>query len=379
MQEALCTAYEKLYTLKDAEKFRAWLLKIAANSAYDILRRRGRTVPLEDLEPAAADHTEDKLSLWMAVQQLPADYRTVGGALLLRGSRCAGDQPNHRHPRGHRENKTVSSPPAAQEPAGRVGGIHGTIRQSAQTHGTRGEYASASLGVGLHRGRPGQPASEAQAPREGAAGTSARPWPPAWPSSSPCPISAPRAADVLQALPLGGAAGGDRDLPHLHPGHGEPPRHGGRSPRWKARADNPVYNESIQAINEDVEALTSTLIAQFEADAAALGEEAHTALEVRHRVVTNSDTWFTLEMEIWLGSGSSNTYYRYYHLDKTTGEIMELPDLFRNDGYMPGHQRGDPPADAGGQRRRHRRVLDRFGIRGSQLPVHRPGAEFLFR
>ena len=77
MQEALCTAYEKLYTLKDAEKFRAWLLKIAANSAYDILRRRGRTVPLEDWEPAAADHTEDKLSLWMAVQQLPADYRTV--------------------------------------------------------------------------------------------------------------------------------------------------------------------------------------------------------------------------------------------------------------------------------------------------------------
>ena len=77
MQEALCTAYEKLYTLKDEEKFRSWLLKIAANSAYDILRRRGRTVPLEDLEPAAADHTEDKLGLWMAVQQLPADYRTV--------------------------------------------------------------------------------------------------------------------------------------------------------------------------------------------------------------------------------------------------------------------------------------------------------------
>ena len=67
----------KALYLKDAEKFRSWLLKIAANSAYDILRRRGRTVPLEDLEPAAADHTEDKLGLWMAVQQLPADYRTV--------------------------------------------------------------------------------------------------------------------------------------------------------------------------------------------------------------------------------------------------------------------------------------------------------------
>ena len=87
-------------------------------------------------------------------------------------------------------------------------------------------------------------------------------------------------------------------------------------PTVEGQSDNPVYNESIQAINEDVEALTSTLIAQFEADAADLGDEGHTALEVRHKIVTNSDTWFTLEMEVWQGSGSSNTYYRYYHIDK---------------------------------------------------------------
>ena len=39
-------------------------------------------------------------------------------------------------------------------------------------------------------------------------------------------------------------------------------------------------------------------------------------------------------MEVWQGSGSSNTYYRYYHIDKTTGEIMELSDLFQDDGYV---------------------------------------------
>lgn len=100
-------------------------------------------------------------------------------------------------------------------------------------------------------------------------------------------------------------------------------------PTVEGQSDNPVYNESINTINQDVETLTSTLIAQFEADAADLGDEGHTALEVRHKIVTNSDTWFTLEMEVWQGSGSSNTYYRYYHIDKTTGEIMELSDLFR--------------------------------------------------
>ena len=77
MQEALCTAYEKLHTLKEAEKFRPWLLKIATNAAYDILRRRKRTVPLEDTEPVYHDGTAEKLGLWLAVQQLPPDYRSV--------------------------------------------------------------------------------------------------------------------------------------------------------------------------------------------------------------------------------------------------------------------------------------------------------------
>ena len=75
MQEALCTAYEKLHTLKEAEKFRPWLLKIATNAAYDILRRRKRTVPLEDTEPVYHDGTAEKLGLWMAVQSC---RRTTG-------------------------------------------------------------------------------------------------------------------------------------------------------------------------------------------------------------------------------------------------------------------------------------------------------------
>ena len=62
MQEALCCAYEKLHTLKEAEKFRPWLLKIASNAAYDILRRRGRTVPLEEIEPAVSDTTGEAMS-----------------------------------------------------------------------------------------------------------------------------------------------------------------------------------------------------------------------------------------------------------------------------------------------------------------------------
>lgn len=142
-----------------------------------------------------------------------------------------------------------------------------------------------------------------------------------------------QAADTLQALPLVGPL---VEIVTFRTYTEDTENHHAmvEIPTVEGQSDNPVYNESINTINQDVETLTSTLIAQFEADAAELGEEAHTALEVRHKIVTNSDTWFTLEMEVWQGSGSSNTYYRYYHIDKTTGEIMELSDLFQDDGYV---------------------------------------------
>ena len=95
-----------------------------------------------------------------------------------------------------------------------------------------------------------------------------------------------------------------------------------------------AIQEAVETINQDVETLTQTLIDQFEADAADLGDQAHTALEVRHRVVTNTDLWFTLELEVWQGAGSSNTTYYYYHIDKSTGEIVTLSDLFTGDGYI---------------------------------------------
>lgn len=95
-----------------------------------------------------------------------------------------------------------------------------------------------------------------------------------------------------------------------------------------------AIQNSVDTINQDVETLTQTLIDQFETDAADLGNQAHTALEIRHRVVTNTDRWFTLELEVWQGAGSSNTTYYYYHIDKSTGEIATLSDLFEGDGYV---------------------------------------------
>ena len=60
--EAVCRAYERYPQLREKEKLPQWLLRITANEARQICRRRDRTVSWEELdgEPAApARETED--------------------------------------------------------------------------------------------------------------------------------------------------------------------------------------------------------------------------------------------------------------------------------------------------------------------------------
>lgn len=84
--------------------------------------------------------------------------------------------------------------------------------------------------------------------------------------------------------------------------------------------------DSIHAINQEVEELSSQLIAQFEKDMAAIGN--HTEVATQYQVVTNNDSWFTLRIQVYLASGSGYASYKYYHIDKQTGEIVQLSDLF---------------------------------------------------
>ena len=75
--EAVCRAYERYAQLREKEKLPQWLLRITANEALRLCRRRGRTVPLDDLstEPAAPDRETGDGALWQAVQSLPRDQR----------------------------------------------------------------------------------------------------------------------------------------------------------------------------------------------------------------------------------------------------------------------------------------------------------------
>lgn len=92
-------------------------------------------------------------------------------------------------------------------------------------------------------------------------------------------------------------------------------------------AEDDKIEGSIQTINESIEEMTDRLIAKFEEQAEQ--GEGHSGIYAGHKVVTDTDTWFTLRIDVTEIAGNGFQYQYYYHIDKTTGEIVSLGDLFK--------------------------------------------------
>ena len=87
---------------------------------------------------------------------------------------------------------------------------------------------------------------------------------------------------------------------------------------------------AAREVSDQVRAYTDHLIARFHADCETLGE-ADKSLDVISTVVTDSDTWFTLRVDATETQASGYQFSRFYHIDKTTGQVVTLADLFRTD------------------------------------------------
>lgn len=95
----------------------------------------------------------------------------------------------------------------------------------------------------------------------------------------------------------------------------------------EVRLENVKMEGSIQTINESIEEMTDRLIARFEEQVEQ--GEGHSGIYAGHEVVTDTDTWFTLRIHVTEIEASGFQYQYYYHIDKTTGEIASLKDLFK--------------------------------------------------
>lgn len=86
-------------------------------------------------------------------------------------------------------------------------------------------------------------------------------------------------------------------------------------------------SDALAAINRDVTELTDILVQQFYEDLEKIGDKGHSSVYADYEVVTNTEKWFTLRICVVHAAGSGNISYKYYHLDKMTGEIIRLGDL----------------------------------------------------
>ncbi len=88
-QETFVTAWRQLRDLREPEKLRSWLCRIARNLTYDVLRQQGRepshrAEPLDEIsespapEPLPTDQTisnEEQAILWRSLEKIPEIYR----------------------------------------------------------------------------------------------------------------------------------------------------------------------------------------------------------------------------------------------------------------------------------------------------------------
>jgi RNA polymerase sigma-70 factor (ECF subfamily) len=92
VQDALADAYVSIRTLRDPDRFGAWVSRIVVNRCNSLLRKRGRVTLVEEPpEPQAFvwDGPEDGIDLMRAIQELSPDHREVIALRYFRDMRVA--------------------------------------------------------------------------------------------------------------------------------------------------------------------------------------------------------------------------------------------------------------------------------------------------
>ncbi len=92
-------------------------------------------------------------------------------------------------------------------------------------------------------------------------------------------------------------------------------------------------HDADEYINKDIDELTKILSDRFNEDLKIVGIEGHSSIYVDYDVITNTQKWFTLKITVHEAAGSSNTYYKYYHIDNVSGKIVQLSDIVANDEF----------------------------------------------
>ncbi|MCI8513930.1 MAG: DUF3298 domain-containing protein [Lachnospiraceae bacterium] len=92
-------------------------------------------------------------------------------------------------------------------------------------------------------------------------------------------------------------------------------------------------SEAAEQINKDITEFTDELVHRFYKDLEVVGKNGHGSIYVDYETLTNTPEWFTLKLRVHEAAGSSNTYFKYYHIHKASGQIVCLGSLAADDRF----------------------------------------------
>lgn len=99
------------------------------------------------------------------------------------------------------------------------------------------------------------------------------------------------------------------------------------------QVSDPGNQNASDLINKDVNQLTSAVIQQFYDELEISHDKGCGSIYIDYETVMNTDEWFTLKLTVTELAASSNTYFRFYHIDRTTGTYVTFGDLFNEADY----------------------------------------------
>ncbi len=91
---------------------------------------------------------------------------------------------------------------------------------------------------------------------------------------------------------------------------------------------DPSGGSGAECINKAVDQLTGKLVRQFAQQYVQEKGRGHRFLQIDYETVTNTDTWFALQLTENRINGSSSVSDHFYNLDRATGKLVCLGDLF---------------------------------------------------
>ncbi len=100
-------------------------------------------------------------------------------------------------------------------------------------------------------------------------------------------------------------------------------------PKIETEGENQSINDASQKVNKSVKEYTDMLIKQYNEDIKENGKENYYGMDSSYKVVTNNDRIFTLRIDTVVSKGGSANFSKFYHINKNTGKVFELKDLFK--------------------------------------------------